>query len=349
MYFSYFLFAFVLSSGLSILVLYWSRRLGIVDRPKDGTRKIHKKSVPLGGGLAIFLSFFAVAGLALFSDGTLGHLFTKRHFAGLFLGGAILMIGGILDDRYSLRPSRQMIFPLLAAGAMIAAGIAPTVVTNPFGGVVTLREVVSLGAIETFLTIGDIMLFLWLSVMMFATKLLDGLDGLVAGMVLIGSVMIYFLSRQPEWYQPEVAALSMIFAGACAGFLLWNFHPARLFLGQGGSLFTGFVLGSLAVISGGKIATTLLVMGIPILDMVRVVARRIARGRPIFSGDREHVHYQLLASGLSHRQAVLLLYAISLLFGLTTLFLQSRQKLFALLLLCILMLLLGVRFSHRQA
>ena len=160
--------------------------------------------------------------------------------------------------------------------------------------------------------------------------------------------MIFFLSRQPEWYQPEVAILAVIFFGACLGFLVWNWHPAKIFLGEGGSLFTGYVLGVLAIVSGGKIATTLLVVGIPMLDVLRVIIRRVQKRKPIFVGDNEHLHFKLIDSGLSQRQAVLLLYSISFLFGITTFFLQSKQKLIALSFLLVLMLLIGVWFSRRE-
>jgi UDP-GlcNAc:undecaprenyl-phosphate GlcNAc-1-phosphate transferase len=180
---------------------------------------------------------------------------------------------------------------------------------------------------------------------MFTTKILDGLDGLVTGVIGIGAILIFFVANQGQLPQPEVAILAIILFGTCLGFLIWNWHPAKIFLGEGGSLLTGFLLGALAIISGSKIATTLLVMGVPMLDVIRVVIIRIRKGNSIFVGDNEHLHFRLLVSGFNQRQAVLLLYAISFTFGMTTLFLQDSQKIIALLFLFVLMILAGVWLS----
>lgn len=197
--------------------------------------------------------------------------------------------------------------------------------------------------------LADILVFLWLFGMMFTTKFLDGLDGLVTGIVAIAAIVIYLLSLQPAWYDPGTAALSIIFVGACLGFLIWNFNPAKIFLGEGGSLMTGFILGCLALMSNSKIAVTIMVVGIPMVDVLRVIVMRLRKGKPVYMGDREHLHYRLLESGLSHRQAVLLLYAISSLFGMTALFLQAEHRLIALSFLFVLMLLIGLWLSKREA
>lgn len=341
MYFLYFFLAFFVSLFLTIGVRYLMLHLGIIDLPRTEERKIHKKKISLGGGLAIFVSFFI---LAFLFRNSLGHNISQNHLLALFLGGLVLMIGGIVDDKYKLKAKQQIWFPISAALIMVLFKIGPQVITNPLGGVFDI----GFWHIGQFMVLADLVVFFWLMAMMFTTKLLDGLDGLVTGIVAIGALMVFFLSLQDPWYQPDVALLAILFAGACIGFLVWNWYPAKIFLGEGGSLFTGFMLGSLAIIAGGKIATTLLVMGIPMLDIVRVIILRIKRGKPIYVGDSEHLHFRLLQSGLSQRQAVLLFYAISFLFGITTLFLQSRQKLIALLFLFLLMLLLGLWFSKKE-
>lgn len=341
MYFVYFLLAFFLSFFITIGVRILMGHFGIVDYPKTEKRKIHKKKIPLGGGLAIFVSFFV---LTFIFHNQLGHNVSFVHVWALFFGGCVLMIGGVLDDKYNLKAKQQIWFPILAALVVVLFKIGPEVITNPFGGVVELNQY----AFGSYLTIANVLVFFWLMAMMFTTKLLDGLDGLVTGVVSIGTLMIFFLSLQPQWYQPDVALLSILFAGSCVGFLVWNWNPAKIFLGEGGSLFTGFILGSLAVISGGKIATALLVMGVPMLDIVRVIFLRIWKGKPVFVGDSEHLHFRLLKSGLTQKQAVLLFYSIALLFGTTTLFLQSSQKFIALIFLFVLMMLLGVWFSRKK-
>lgn len=327
--------ALIFSFFLTAIVRGVMRRCKIIDRPKGSKRKIHKKNIPLGGGLALFLTFFVCAGLA-YRFGAIGTVVSLRTLIFMCSAGCIIMIGGILDDAKNLKAWQQIWFPIVAALIIAMSGIGPLAVTDPFGGTISLAY-----AIGT-ISLAHIVVFFWMFGMMFTTKFLDGLDGLVTGIVTIGSIMIFFLSRQTPWYQPEVAIVALIFAGACLGFLMWNWHPAKIFLGEGGSLFTGFMLGILAIISGGKIMTTLLVVGIPVLDVIRVLYLRWRRKQPLHVGDSEHLHFKLLHSGLSQKQAVLLLYAISFTFGVTALFLQSSEKLIAFAFLFVLMLLLGV-------
>lgn len=342
-----FFFSFFLSLGLTPMVRYLMNRFKVVDYPKKNTRKIHHRLIPLGGGLAIFFSFFLSLAL-VWQEGLIGEAILPTHLIGIFVASLIIMIGGTIDDRYNLPPSIQIWFPVLAAVITIAAGIRPHIISSPFGGTLSL-DIGTLSFGGHVLLLADSIIFAWLMGMMFTTKFLDGLDGLVTGIVTIGAFVLFFLSTQPRWYQPEISVMSLIFIGACLGFLVWNFHPAKIFLGEGGSLLTGFLLGVLAILAGGKIATTLLIVGIPVIDTARVIFLRLRRGQPIFVGDSEHIHYKLLHNGFTHRQAVLLLYSISFLFGMTALFLQSQKQLIALSFLFVLMLLIGVAFSRRES
>jgi UDP-N-acetylmuramyl pentapeptide phosphotransferase/UDP-N-acetylglucosamine-1-phosphate transferase len=181
---------------------------------------------------------------------------------------------------------------------------------------------------------------------MYTTKLLDGVDGLVSGLGLIGSLVIFLFTSTTQYSQPDIAVAALIFSGACLGFLVLNFNPAKIFLGEGGSLFIGYVLGVLAIISGGKIAIALLIMGLPILDVFWTIARRLLKGKnPFRFADRQHLHHRLLDLGLSPRQTVAVFYVFAAVFGLSGLFLQSRGKLLALIILLGLMLLLIIFFS----
>jgi UDP-GlcNAc:undecaprenyl-phosphate/decaprenyl-phosphate GlcNAc-1-phosphate transferase len=350
MYIAYFFLTFSLSIFFTFIVALTMRHFGVVDKVKRERRKIHKRTVPLGGGLAIFVSTFFVIGFVLTVGGHFENDIVLRNLIGLFIGGLILMIGGFLDDKYNLRPRYQILFPVAASFAVIGFGIGPHLITSPFGGTFDLAQwKIQIDGLGSWVVLADFLVFFWLMGMMFTTKFLDGLDGLVAGIVSIGAFVIFFLALQNQWYQPDVALLSIIFAGATLGFLIWNWHPAKIFLGEGGSLFAGFMLGSLAIISGGKIATTLLVVAIPVLDLIRVIIRRIQKKKPVYVGDNEHLHFRLLESGFNQKQAVFLLYAIALLFGISALFLQSSQKLMALIFLFILMLLTGVWFSRKDS
>jgi UDP-GlcNAc:undecaprenyl-phosphate GlcNAc-1-phosphate transferase len=339
----YFCSAFLLAFFLTPLVRAVMIRYQIIDKPQKNSRKIHTTPVALGGGIAVFLSFFLMVFIARFGLGDLGSDIISRHLIGLCVASLVLIIGGLIDDKYSLSARQLIVFPLIATFVMLGAGVGPEAITNPLGGSIDLYQFqFSLPSIGTIVWLADLIVFFWLMGMMMTTKLLDGLDGLVTGVVGIGALVIFFLSIQPAWYQPEVALLALLFTGVLAGFLVWNWHPAKIFLGEGGSTMLGLILGTFAIISGGKIATTLLVMGIPILDIIRVMCMRARKGVSVFTGDSEHLHFKLIHSGFNQKQAVLLFYAISLVFGLTTLFLQSSQKIFALLLLLVLMILLSL-------
>lgn len=327
-----FFIALAISLCLTPAVIKLARRFEIVDRPGEA-RKIHTTLIPLLGGLVPFLSFVLVLGGLLFwFPNLLAPEVPTKKVLGLILGGLILMIGGFLDDRYNLEPAKQIIFPVLATLAVIWSGIGIREITNPFGG--TLKFAPWLTHLFTFI---------WLMVMMYTTKFLDGLDGLVSGLTVIGAAMIFFLTQTVQWYQPNLGLLAMTAAGAFLGFLFWNFHPAKIFLGEGGSLFAGYLLGVLAIISGGKIATTLLVFGIPLLDAAWVILRRVFwEGRSPTRADHKHLHFRLLGAGLTHRRAVLVLYLFAALFGMLTLVLQSKEKLVALGVLLVLMIVGGI-------
>ena len=242
-------------------------------------------------------------------------------------------------DKYNLSPRRQIIWPVLAAFVIIASGIGIRNITNPFGGQFFLDRYTFIvlwweGIPYRISLIADIFTFFWLLGMTYTTKLLDGLDGLVSGLMVIGAIVVAFVSMTKEVAQPDTALLACVVAGAFLGFLVFNFNPASIFLGEGGSTLAGFMLGVLAIISGGKIATTLLVIGLPLFDAGFVILRRFfVEKRSPTSGDRSHLHFRLLDLGLSHRQVVLFYYFMAALFGISTLVLRGWEKIVALVLL----------------
>ena len=325
------------------LALRWN----ILDRPTAAPeRKIYSQPTPLLVGLAIFAAFFVVVfGIVLLIPDLLESLPMKA-LTGVFLGSVVLMIGGVIDDIRPQTPGRQIYWPLLAAFTAVAGGIGVSFISNPFGGVLWLDRV-HWGPITLW---ADLFTVLWLMGMMYTTKLLDGLDGLVSGVTAIGGLIVAIVSLRPEVDQPTTALLALVLSASCLGFLRWNWNPARIFLGEGGSLLTGFLLGSLAIISGGKIATALLIIGLPILDVVWVMMRRaiIEHRSPFRSPDRKHLHFRLLDVGLSPRQTVLLLYFITAVFGSATLFVHGMTKLMVLLLLVILMFCSRISFSSKR-
>ena len=345
----------LVTAVFSWVIGFFVRRLApaldAVDHPTVG-RKIHTRPIPLLGGVAPFLATALVLiAYALFS-GHIGlptltdtHIATK-HIIGVAIAALVLIVGGFFDDRYSLKPWQQLIAPFVAIGIVIASGIGVSELSHPFGGPPIKLETSNIllfwwnGLPRYFTLWSDVITILWLLGMMYTTKLLDGLDGLVSGMTVIGSLTIGLLSIL-FFVNIPTALLAFVVAGAFFGFLPHNMHPAKIFLGEGGSLLAGFLLGVLSIMSGAKFATALLVLGIPILDAVWVILRRVCiEKRSPFVGDRGHLHYRLLDAGLSHRAAVFLLLAIASTFGSAALFLQTQQKLLALGVLAILMIIL---------
>ena len=320
-WFFWFFLAFGASWLVTKLIIGLAKKHDLVDQP-DEPRKIHDRAIPRIGGLAIYLVFALVLLVLLdLSDVLIAGAIDYQHYYGFLLGGAVLMIGGYLDDRFRLPPNITFLFPMVAALTVIGFGVEIEKLTNPLGGVIMLAPWVS-----------DLIVFAWLMGVMYTTKLLDGLDGLSTGVSAIGTTMILLLSLSAAYYQPDVALLSFVAIGALLGFLIWNWHPAKIFLGEGGSTFVGFMLGTLAVISGGKLATALLVIGIPVFDVLWVIVRRYRSGglKQIFKGDRLHLHHRLFDLGWTQRRVVLFYYLIATAFGVSTLFLQSHQKLIAL-------------------
>ncbi len=296
-------------------------RFGVTDAP-DGGRKTHSRVTPLLGGVGVYLGFAVPTVIVLLvtnhlTSGDIG----VREFAGFLLGGLVLVVGGSLDDKFTLHPRVTFAFPLVAVAIATAAGIGISKLTNPF-------------AVDPFVLTAGVsaaFTFVWLLVTTYTTKLLDGVDGVATGVTAVGCVMVAALSLTPAYFQPDVALLAAIGAAACVGFLLWNAPPARIFLGEGGSTFLGFMLGTLAVISGGKVATALLVLGIPALDVAFVVVRRVSQGKnPFTSSDRQHLHLQLRDRGFTSTQILMMYMTLAALFGATTLVFASWQKIAAL-------------------
>ncbi|OGH68443.1 MAG: hypothetical protein A3I29_02070 [Candidatus Magasanikbacteria bacterium RIFCSPLOWO2_02_FULL_44_11] len=343
----YFAAAGGLSAVLTCLVMMFAKRRGILDRP-DQARKKHTHPVPLLGGAALFIGFWAIVGYLVYHPIFGIELLRTKLFAA-FLGSSILFIVGIFDDVYTLSTRLRFLVIAFAALVTVLGGLGLEKITNPLGGVISLEQGKIVTVFGSFFILADGLVFLWLLSMMFTTKLLDGLDGLATGVVFIGSLIVFFMTTMTKFYQPNVALVSLIFAGTCLGFLFFNFSPAKIFLGESGSLFIGFMLGVLAVIAGSKVATAFLVLAIPILDVARVVYLRLKQGQSIFRGDRNHLHFTLVDGGLSERKVVLLFYVCALVFGLAALFLQSMGKVIALAVIFVGLLFVALHFRTRSA
>ncbi|MEK7636991.1 MAG: MraY family glycosyltransferase [Patescibacteria group bacterium] len=344
------------AGGITPVVMAVARRWSVVDDPAQAPdRKLHRRPVPLLGGLAIiaatWITWFVLSKMGALISGEL----PVKYLVGLTAAGALIAIGGALDDRFRLPAKRQIGWVVMAAGVAIATGIGVQFITNPFGGFLDLTGVrltlFTWRGEPYHLTLwADLFTFLWLMGATYTTKILDGLDGLVSGLGVIGSLIIFLLTLRPEVSQTGVGLLALSLTGASTGFLIWNWHPAKVFLGESGSLYIGFLLGVLSIISGGKIATALLILGLPILDLLWVIVQRLRAGKsPFASADRLHLHFRLLDAGLSTRQSVLLIYLLVALFGLSTLYVRGVQKLEVLGGLLVVMALLVWWVMHRSS
>lgn len=295
------------------------------------------------GGVVLYMCLTGVVlYVALATPYLLERSIQLKHVIGITLAGGILMIGGYLNDMYNWKPRWQSMFAILAVIIVIASGIGIRQMTNPFGGIISLvwweKTLFWWQGIGYRLTLpADLFTFFWLLLLTSTTKFLDRLDGLVSGMTVIGALMIFFLATATKYVQPEVGMFAMIVAGAFLGFFIWNWTLANMFLGTGGSMVAGFFLGTLAIISGGKIATALLVLGVPVCDAGWAMIRRVVWQRQLStSPTHSHLPSRLLDVGFSSRDVVVLLLTVSAVFGATTLFLQSAQKLLALLFISLL-------------
>ena len=304
-------------------VKQWAIRLGAMDQP--GGRRVHASPTPRLGGIAITASLLVVILGTLFLAPARLHFVDQQiigidqNLFGVLLGILILVATGIWDDLHDLNPWVKLGLQTLAALAVVAFGVKIHWISNPFGGLNIVVENWSY-----------LLVPLWLLAMINVMNWFDGLDGLTGGLSVIAAVVIVALSLQPHVNQPATAWLAAIVAGAALGFLPWNWWPAKIFMGDSGSMVLGFLLGVFAIISGAKFATAALVLGIPILDAVWVIGRRLLTGQNPMKADRKHLHHRFLDAGFHPRTAVLVLYTIAAAFGTIALASGTAGKVLAL-------------------
>ena len=268
-------------------------KIGAVDKPNE--RKVHTKIMPRMGGLAIYLSFFAV----LF----LSHEMTMQHI-GLLTGGTVLVLVGIIDDKTDMPAKIKLLGQIFAACIVVAAGVRVEFMTNFI-----------LGGVFPLYIFSVPFTVLWIVAITNAVNLIDGLDGLAAGTSIIAATTMAISGYATG--QTEMASMALILIGASLGFLKYNFHPAKIFMGDTGSMFLGYNLSVLAIMGFTKsftvlsLVTPILVLAIPILDTLFAIIRRKMNNKPIFKPDKNHLHHCLLNYGFSHRNTVLIIYAVS--------------------------------------
>ncbi|MEK7461384.1 MAG: MraY family glycosyltransferase [Patescibacteria group bacterium] len=319
--------------------LFVARRLALVA-PKR-TRDVHTRPIPRLGGLIIAVIFWIAIAIVLlfdpsrleFSRATVWGI--DRNLFGLLLGSVILVTVGVLDDLFDLKPSWKLLGQLGAAAMVPLFGIEVQRLTNPLGGPYLELS----AAFDAAIAIG------WIVLTINVMNFLDGLDGLATGVGSVALLTLASLAVAPFVGQPALAFLLLILLAASLGFLPSNWHPAKIFLGDSGSQLMGYLLGVAAIISGGKLATAALVLSLPILDALWAVIRRLATGQSPFVGDREHLHHRLLDLGISQPVVVLILMAVSGIFGLIALSSRTAGKVHAFAWAILLMVILLVALS----
>lgn len=290
--------ALIFTLLLTPITIKLAHKLGAVDIPNE--RKVHQGAKPRIGGLAIYFGF--VVGALLLGQ-------YSWQVAGLLIGATLVMLGGFYDDLKGISPKGKLLIQLVAALILIKCGYCFEFITNPFTG-----GVISLGFLAVPLTL------IWLIGISNAINLVDGLDGLSAGISAIAAATMSVVC----YSQGNLLAsgLAAVLAAAAFGFLRYNFFPSKTFMGDCGSLFLGFCLGAIAVLGLSKGATMvsifipLIILGIPIFDTMFAIIRRLFQHKSIFEADKGHLHHCLLGLGLSHANTVLVIYAISFLMGL---------------------------------
>jgi len=291
----------VISAVLTPLVKKFAVKIKVIDIPKDN-RRIHKKPIPLLGGLAIYFSFILTL---ILKSGSL-----SISEIGIIIGATIIVIGGFLDDKFDIRPWQKLLIQIVAAVSLIVYGIRIELLTNPIS---SSELYISIGVLSIPLTI------IWVVGITNALNLIDGLDGLAAGVAFISSVTIFIIALLNK--RLEAAVLTSILAGSILGFLPYNFNPATIFMGDTGAQLLGFLLAAISMEGAIKsaaafaIAVPILALGIPIYDVLFAMIRRKLNGRPIMEADKGHLHHRLLDMGLTQREAVIIMYLISAVLG----------------------------------
>lgn len=310
--------AFVISFLLTPLVRRLSLKMGWLDKPN--WRKINKKPMPLLGGLAIYLGFSVSILLIIFKEPFTANL-TK--FLGLLGGSFIILLVGIADDIYGFSARKKLFYQIIASVIIVLSGYTIIKITNPAGGVFNIPGI-----------IGICLTIFWIVGFTNAINLMDGLDGLASGVSAIIAASLLFAGIKNG--NSTVIILSIGIAGSALGFLPYNFYPAKIFMGDTGSMFLGFLISIISIegtYKGTAFMTAvvpIVAMGIPVLDTGLAILRRIINGNGVFKADKEHIHHKMLDQESSHKNAVLKLYLLTICFGLIAAGLSGMKGIWAL-------------------
>lgn len=319
-----YMLAFLIAIGAALVVtpgvILFAAKTGAMDAPD--ARKVHKKPIPRIGGIGIYIAF--MAGMLVVMSMNVLTEEVSHELIGLLFGGSLIVLLGIVDDYKNLPAKVKLVGQIIAATVLVVVfDVRIDFITDPFGDYLFLE----------FMAIPATIF--WIVGLTNTVNLIDGLDGLAAGVSTIACITIFLVALQQDIML--VAVLTAALGGAAMGFLYYNFNPARIFMGDSGSMFLGYMLAGISIIGAVKCAATIalivpiLALGLPILDTTFAIVRRYRGGVPIFKPDKGHLHHRLLDLGFTQRQAVLLMYVISALLGLSAVALTEVSPQFAIL------------------
>ena len=311
----------VISFLTTPLVKILAQKMGVMDIPKD-ERRMHHHPIPRMGGLAIFIAFFL--SVLAFSKGI------DRSLQSILLGAVVIVILGVFDDKYALNALFKLIVQIGAACIVVFYGNCRIErITNPFGR--NLYSYWDLGVLSYVITI------IWIVAITNAVNFIDGLDGLACGVSCISAVNLLVIALLVS--DNSVAIVMAAMAGACLGFVPYNFNPAKIFMGDTGSTFLGFVLASMSIQGLFKAYTVIsfavpfLILGLPIFDICFSIIRRVASGKNPMQADRGHFHHRLIDMGFSQKQSVAIAYVLTGILGLAAVLLTVSGSMRALIML----------------
>ena len=323
-----FIITFVFTIFLSWILLRVFPKLGFLDRPaKYG---LTRSPIPYPGGVAIYFAFLFVFVFFLPHDSKMLALFSAATF---------LAVVCFIDDRIGLSPIFRLLVHLFCGLFLVWGGIGISSISNPFGGSI------SLGILATTFTV------LWVMVMINSFNWVDGVPGMVSSISFVSALILFLLSNRAGFHyldQSLAINLSLLIMAVSLGFFIFDFPPPRMIMGDTGSMLLGLLIAVTAIISGGKIATTILVLSFPILDFVWVILRRFYKKQSPFRGDLTHFHHKLLKAGLSERKVILFYSACGLLFGFTALLLHTEGKIITFGLVFALMVVLAILLYRKK-
>ncbi|MEX0919641.1 MAG: MraY family glycosyltransferase [Candidatus Saccharimonadales bacterium] len=312
------LIVFSVAFAVSFLAIPLVKKLAIRIEAMDvpDSRKIHSKPLPRIGGLAIFLGF--IIPFLIYFD-------LDRRLWGFLIALLIVFLVGFVEDVRGLGVWQKLSWQAIAAVAVLAGGIGIVAVTNPVaGGFIFLDswripvEVLGLGF--NIIPLANLVSVIWIVGIINTVNFLDGMDGLASGISIIAALVLFAISLTPAVDNSNLALLTMMLSGSLLGFLLYNWHPSSIFMGDSGAFTIGLILAVITIYSGSKIAVGVLVLGVAIFDAVWAVTRRLYNRQSPFAPDRGHIHHQLLDSGLSQTQVVMHLYIVAGIIGATAVF-----------------------------